>query len=787
MPEYRIPPIAPAGFDTAGWDGSLRPYLTGETLEIHESLRVHTGGNEDVDPITHEVVRYSLWNAAIEHGKTIERLAVSPITLETRDFQVTILTELGEPIFYGPFLQYFSGWTDLNVRYILENRSEDPGIHDGDTFLSNDPWIGTGHQPDVNFLTPVFWRGELFCWVVTSAHQNDLGGVVPGSFCQTATDIFHDPTPLPPFKIVKAGAVDRQMEELYRRHSRMPVHLSLDLRSAIAGNNHTKRVILGLIEKYGAETVKSSMRKIVDTSEQVFADKLRRVPDGVWRERVFMERAFTGDVGTYRVELELEKRGDELIFRNRGTDPQTGCINVPFAAWRGCMVTPLGVLLLPELMGAVGGVLRRCRFEPTPGTITCPDYGAAVSPAGTYGNEMAISMAQAVIGKMLLSSEDRSLWESVVTPTHAHWMFNVIAGTTGRGEFFIGPMLDGVIGSTGATPFRDGMGGDGWVGCPTAQGPNVEFYEQNWPILYLYRKEQTDSAGPGRWRGGSGGVIAYTPHKGQVSLATCTVYGIPKTHGILGGYPGTRTETKIVRDTKLRQLFAEGIAPESIEQLDGRIEPQVDKDPPSEVGPDDVVEWWWCSTGGFGDPIEREPERVAADVASGAVSREMASVVYGVVLDGVSVDAAATEARRRAIREERLAVARVREEPPAGASDGAVVDGRFGDAVRIHCGQATCARCERPLGPVAANFKRYLAIEEAPVSEAGPLFVDPRLYVDDDRIRLYRFYCPGCAALLSVTVARTDDEILAEFQLGETTAGGETAPAAAGAATDVSE
>lgn len=170
---------------------------------------------------------------------------------------------------------------------------------------------------------------------MTSAHQNDIGGVVPGSFCQTATDIFSGPTPLPPFKIVTRSRIDRQMEELYRRHSRMPVHLSLDLRSAIAANNQTRDGILRLIDKYGADTVKSSMRKIIDTGEEAFAEKLRQIPDGVWRERVFMERAITGDRGTYRVDLEMEKRGEELIFRNHGTDEQTGCINVPFAAWRG--------------------------------------------------------------------------------------------------------------------------------------------------------------------------------------------------------------------------------------------------------------------------------------------------------------------------------------------------------------------------------------------------------------------------------------------------------------------
>jgi N-methylhydantoinase B len=171
----------------------------------------------------------------------------------------------------------------------------------------------------------------------------------------------------------------------------------------------------------------------------------------------------------------MEKDGTDLIVRNAGTADQTDSLNLPFGGWRDGCTTPFSVLLRPELMGAVGGVLRHLRFEPPPGTISTPTYGAAVSPAGTYGGEMAIGMAQSVLEKMLLPSDDEELQERVVTPTHMHWMFNVISGNTQDDEFFIGPMLDGVLGSPGATPFRDGRSGDGWIGCPTARDRTSSF------------------------------------------------------------------------------------------------------------------------------------------------------------------------------------------------------------------------------------------------------------------------------------------------------------------------
>ena len=122
------------------WNGVEHSYIPGDHLNIHDSLPLHTEQVDQVDPITFEVIRHALQNINLEHGKTIEKLAVSPITLETRDFQTVILTEDADFVFFGPHLQYMSGMMDLMVKWTMENRSEDPGIFDGDMFLQNDPW-----------------------------------------------------------------------------------------------------------------------------------------------------------------------------------------------------------------------------------------------------------------------------------------------------------------------------------------------------------------------------------------------------------------------------------------------------------------------------------------------------------------------------------------------------------------------------------------------------------------------------------------------------------------------
>src|SRR4029077_16640896 len=121
------------------------------------------------------------------------------------------------------------------------------------------------------------------------------------------------------------------VEGVYLRASRRPYLVALDLRAQIAGNNTAKRRILGLIQRYAADGVKGVMRKIIDNAEQAFLQKLARLPDGVWRERSYVEVAYVGDRKTYPVILTMRKEGDKLFFDNAGTAPQVGAINTTYS------------------------------------------------------------------------------------------------------------------------------------------------------------------------------------------------------------------------------------------------------------------------------------------------------------------------------------------------------------------------------------------------------------------------------------------------------------------------
>ena len=147
--------------DGVAFDGRRRGYVPPSRLNISAKLKLHKKARKDLDPVTFEVVRHALWNVNEEHGATIQRLSGSPVAMYALDLNPSILTEDAEFVYFGPYMQYMSGVTDTQVKWTLENRSDNPGIRDGDMFLANDPWVGAAHQMDVMLLAPVFWQGEL--------------------------------------------------------------------------------------------------------------------------------------------------------------------------------------------------------------------------------------------------------------------------------------------------------------------------------------------------------------------------------------------------------------------------------------------------------------------------------------------------------------------------------------------------------------------------------------------------------------------------------------------------
>ena len=749
----------------AVFDGKRMGYVPPRKLAIAPKLRLHTKYARNIDPITYEVIRHALWNVNEEHGATIQRLSGSPVAMYALDLNPSILTEDGEFVYFGPYMQYMSGVTDTQVKWILEYRSDNPGIRDGDMFLANDPWVGAAHQQDVMLICPVFWQGELFCWVTNCLHQYDIGGITPSSFCGAAEDAFEEGICIPPVKIVEGNEIRRDIEELYLRASRKPEAVALDFRAQLAGDITARDRVLALIKRYGSEVVKGVMKRILDNAERAFLDKLKRIPDGIWRERTYVECCRPGDRRTHRVCLAVRKKGAKLTFENEGTAPQDGAMNATYSGWRGSIMVALNQLLCWDQYFCIGGALRHVEFDPTPGTFNCANFPASVSTAPVQAMEISLYPAYNVLSKMIYS--DATMRKDVMCiGGTSQWPATIFRGVDQWGEGYGYILVDPIGGAIGAFSNGDGINTGGQSRTPICKLPNVEHTEQTFPLLFLYRKEVVDSGGAGKWRGGLSAESCFIPHRTEAITQDTLSSGnaTPTSPGMMGGYPGSVNVYKFKRNTDIKSRLGEQRIPTDIAEVRGEEITLQLRQENFIQHPSDVYAVIWSAAGGFGDPFERDPERVRADVAENrAVSRAAAREIYGVVLseDG-ALDAKATRALRAERRATRRraddAVKRLQGKEVARISDNLTLRSES-DALHT-----CCAKCGADLGSIRANYKDACVVEEHEIGASNPNIGDWRRYIDD-RPLFRQFFCPGCGALIENEIARESDPVLRDIEL----------------------
>jgi N-methylhydantoinase B len=741
------------------FDGRRSGYVPPKKLAISKKLRLHEKAKRDLDPVTFEVVRHALWNVNEEHGATIQRLSGSPVAMYALDLNPSILTEDAEFVYFGPYMQYMSGVTDTQVKWTLENRSDNPGIKDGDMFLANDPWVGAAHQMDVMLLCPVFWKGELFCWVTNCLHQYDIGGITPGSFCPSARDAYDEGILLPPIKIVENDEIRRDIEEVYLRSSRKPSAVALDFRAQLAGNMTAKNRILSLIRKYSADVVKGVMRKIIDDGEKAFLKKLSKLPDGVWRDRTYVECCRPGDRSVHRVMLTLTKTRNRLIFENEGTDPQAGAINATYSGWRGAIMVALNELMCWEQYYAVGGALRHVEFNPTPGTLNCADFPASVSTAPVQCMEISLYPAYNVLSKMIYPDPELRRDTMCIGGT-SQWPATIFRGIDQWGERYGYLLVDPIGGAIGAFSHADGISTGGQARTPICKLPNVEHTEQSFPVLFLYRKEITDSGGAGKFRGGLSAESCFIPH-GTDKITQDTLSSgnaIPTSTGMMGGYPGAVNRYRFLRNSNVLERMKRAELVGDIDDLTGKKEELQLRQQDFVQNPADVYAVLWSAAGGFGDPLERDPAKVAADVENGDVSEKAAREIYGVFLD----DSEKTRRERARMRKERLARATHAFSPPA------VVNGPVTflatENLAVKGNQYCCAKCSAALGKLSGNYKDHCARSDRAIQDSNPIVGEPRRFIDPSP-QFRQFCCPSCGLLIENEIAIAEDPVLVDVEL----------------------
>jgi N-methylhydantoinase B len=408
-------------------------------------------------------------------------------------------------------------------------------------------------------------------------------------------------------------------------------------------------------------------------------------------------------------------------------------------------------------------------FVSEEGAINNARHPAAVSMATVAATFATQHVASAAIGRMLacsdLGAEAQANWT-------AAWQGATMAGHHDDGRPFTAVLLD-QSGGGGALSWHDGPDTGGLPGTPAMGIANVETYEREYPVLYVYRRQARDTGGPGEWRGGVGTEAMMVPHRndGAIDLTVLT-HGAsqPESQGLYGGYPSSVQVRLLLRGSDVRKRFADGDVPTDIAAIGrDRLEPLAAKQR-TPVAPDDAIVMACAGGGGFGDPILRPPESVRRDVERGLCSAAVAGEIYGVVLtdgDGVpAVDESASEAARENIRARRLADGRPVSDGAGGASAGATAPSQdIGSALKIvgsgDQARFQCARCDHTLGAAGNDPKLGALARELPIDR----FSAWNEYGLVNEIVVREFCCPSCAHLIGVAVCRPGDPVLEDTHL----------------------
>jgi N-methylhydantoinase B len=708
----------------------------------------------DIDPITFEVVRNKLAAITEEQAITLKRVSGSVIVVHATDFNNGTYLSDGSIVTMGPQVIMHTGTMSSVIRSIIEDLSENPGINEGDQFILNDPYKGAVHQPDVSIVSPIFYKGERIAWVGSCAHQLDVGGMVFGSWNTQATEIQQEAMLLPGVKLVEAGEIRHDLWQMIMGMTRLPQSVGLDLRAMIAANNVAEQRLLELMERYGTEVVLSVMRTEIDTSERQFRARLSALPDGVFRSVDFIDGDGLED-GLHNVSVTIRKDGDGLTFDLSGTSPQAaGFINCTRSGLIGGLFNGMLPILAPDLRWNEG-ILRAVTLEAPEGilcnaTRPAPCSGGTISAAWVSMNAAVMAIARLAACAMLTAGDSQAVSKGSVPVVP-------MSGLDEAGMPFGTMLLEGTAGGGGAGLGWDGLDPSGDFTTPRPSLGNVEDIEMDGPYLYLYRRLLTDTGGPGASRGGRSVGVALTPHGADWVRASLVGHGVkaPNSVGLFGGLEGATVEALLRHGDGTEPNTADLPNPAAVRSGDAKV--LNSKVATFQLQRGDVFAWTSEGGGGYGDPLDRDPARVAADVDQGIVSAERAQLDYGVVFRDGTVNSAQTAARRDAIRSQRLSGRTPTRKPePLQLAPG---EGPIGPALKLDGDRHIRCRCGQDLGPATENFKEAAVTRIVDPGEHGAhLVLHPEL-------ELREHICPACATLLESEVVRRGEPSLHTIEI----------------------
>ncbi|HKC42578.1 MAG TPA: hydantoinase B/oxoprolinase family protein [Burkholderiales bacterium] len=577
----------------------------------------------EVDPIVLQIVEGTLNSIEREIEYAIERTARSPMIREAHDYRVGL---------FDRYCRKLTGRSYSAMPNAVVRDYPPETMAPGDVFLMNDTYLtegSIGHLPDMCSTVPVFHDGAVVAYIQAFGHHDDIGGRVPGSMPGTAVSVFEEGLMIPPVKLYSRGVRNDEAFKIVRRNTRVPEMLEADLDSEMQAIMMGARRMAELFERFGAATVEACFQAILDKCRDIYRKELLpKIPDGEYAWEDFVEHDGVTDPSLHRLALKIVKRGERVTLDFNGTAPQSsGPINWPADYADGAFLVKW---IAPVLRNLADSPERAAEIYVNEGVcevfdVVFPPKGTLITPvwpAATNARSFVLLRSLGLLaGCVALATNGRMPADQETI------RYTGFYGNDANGRPFLSREVLG--GGSGGRHYADGN--DAIHIVPDSRNQPTEFTENRFPVIVEKLALSPDSGGAGKRRGGLG----YEKHY-RVLVDCHTIVTADRVrlgcYGVKGGKAGKPFCVTVDLYGKAKDL--------------GGL---VDGEP---LAAGQVLRVVTTGGGGWGDPLEREPELVKRDVIDGKVSLDAARADYGVVLapgrgeDEYEIDHAATEKLR---------------------------------------------------------------------------------------------------------------------------------------------
>ena len=565
-----------------------------------------------IDPVTFAVLKSALDSIVDDMAYAVMRTARSPIVRDVLDYSTTMCDATGQILAQAKTVALHLGAVPDAMEALLRHYRDD--LAPGDVIIFNDPYDGGMHLPDIFMFKPIFAQSRLIGFSVVICHHCDVGGRVPGSNASDSTEIFQEGLRIPPLKLYDRGKRNKTLFDVIAKNVRLPDLVIGDLEAQLATCALGEREMLRLVEQYGVETLETFLVNVLDYGERLTRKAIEQWPDGTYRFTDYIDGDGFSEA-PIPIAAAVTVAGNQIAVTFDGTSPQVkGAINSTLSFVKSAAYLAIRCVLEADVPNN-SGVYRCISVDAPKGSLLNPNFPAAVAARALTGYRVA----DAVLGALAAIVPER-----VVAAGEGGNSVVCLGGyDKSTGEPFI--VVDMINGALGARATKDGIDA---ITNPNQNMSNmpVEIMEATYPLRIEEYSLRENSCGAGRTRGGLSVVRQYRVLADEAVLQLRTDRYHTRPYGLFGGQPGAPSRNYLFRDGA-SELLASKVT--------------------REVRRGDVIRHEQAGGGGYGDPMQREPEAVLADVLDGKISRDFAQDNFGVVIASNRIDEEATQQRRR--------------------------------------------------------------------------------------------------------------------------------------------